>query len=242
MKTIIIDDIKDNVDLLEHFLNKYCPTVEIVGKAYNYDEAVNLIHSSCFQVIFLDIKLDKHDGFNVLEKLHNSNVHVVFITAYEEYAVKAFKHDAVDYIVKPLGIQELKRVVNKLQNRIDLQSQEKVVDKNKSSIDFIAVSSIDNIEFIKYQDILYLEAYGRYTTFYLKNEKKVTSTKNMCEYEDVLKDSNFFRVHKSYIINLNFLKKIHKSNGNYIELFNSNTKIPIARRRYNDLRVNLNML
>jgi two-component system LytT family response regulator len=236
MKAIIIDDIKDNVELLEYFLKKYCTSVEVVGKAYTYDEAISLVHSCDFQVIFLDIKLDKHDGFEVLEKLHSSNVFVVFITAYEEYALKAFKHDAVDYIVKPVGIQELKRVVEKLQDRISSQMVEDIEVDNQPSIDFIAVPSIDSIEFLKFDDILYLEADGRYTIIHLKNDKKVTATRNMSEYDDILDRSRFFRVHKSYVVNLGHVKKIHKSNGNYLELYNSKVSIPIARRRYQDLR------
>jgi two-component system LytT family response regulator len=236
MKAIIIDDIKDNVRLLEYFLSKYCPSVEIVGKAYGYDEAIDLIHSSDFKIIFLDIKLDKHDGFDVLEKLHTTNVYVVFITAYEEYAVKAFKYGAVDYIIKPIGIQELKRVVTKLENRINSQIKKDTGDESQNVTDFIAVPSVDSIEFLKCQDILYLEADGRYTTIFLNNGKKVTATKNMCEYEDILDRSKFFRVHKSYVVNLSHIKKIYKSNGNYLELYNCKTTIPIARRRYQYLR------
>ncbi len=240
MKVIIVDDIKDNVELLEYFINKYCPSVEIVGKAFNYDEAINLIQTSDFQVVFLDIKLDKNDGFDVLEKLHSSNVYVVFITAYEEFAIKAFKHDAVDYIVKPVGIQELKRVVEKLQNRIDSQTKEKTNINVKPIIDFIAIPSVNTIELIKHKDLLYLEADGGYTTFYLNNGKKVITANNLREYEKVLNKSNFFRVHNSYIVNLSHVKKIYKTEGIYLEFYNSKTIIPIARRRYSDLRVSLN--
>ncbi len=240
MKVIIVDDIKDNVELLEYFINKYCPSVEIVGKAFNYDEAINLIQTSDFQVVFLDIKLDKNDGFDVLEKLHSSNVYVVFITAYEEFAIKAFKHDAVDYIVKPVGIQELKRVVKKLQNRIDSQTKEKPNINIKPIIDFIAIPSVNTIELIKHKDLLYLEADGGYTTFYLNNGKKVITANNLREYEKVLNKSNFFRVHNSYIVNLSHVKKIYKTEGIYLEFYNSKTIIPIARRRYSDLRVSLN--
>jgi two-component system LytT family response regulator len=243
IKAIIIDDLKDNVELLEYFITKYCPSVEIVGKAYSFDQAIDLIHTVEFQVIFLDIKLDKHDGFDVIEKLHSSNIHVVFITAYEEYAIKAFKHNAVDYIVKPVGIQELKKVVDKLHDRINIQTaNQDTTNFNQSNIDFIAIPSVDNIAFIKLQDILYLEADGRYTTFHLVDDKKVTACKNMCDYEEILDPSIFFRVHKTYIVNLNCTKKIHKSNGNnYLEFYNTKTIIPIARRRYNDLRINLNI-
>lgn len=234
IEAIIIDDIKDNVDLLEYFLKKYCPTIKVVGKAYSFNEAIDLIHSVTFKVIFLDIKLDKNDGFDIIEKLHSTDVYIVFVTAYEEYAVKAFKHNAVDYIVKPVGIQELKKVVDKLQDRISLQSQQE--STNQVNIDFVTVPSVDSIEFIKYQDILYLEADSRYTTFHLINQKKVIASKNMCDYEQRLCAVGFFRVHKSYMVNLSYIKRIHKKNGNYLEFHNSKITIPIARRRYNDLR------
>jgi two-component system LytT family response regulator len=144
--------------------------------------------------------------------------------------------------VKPVGIQELKKVVEKLENRIQINEVgSNTTNVVESNIDFIAIPSVDNIAFVKYQDILYLEADGRYTTFYLANDKKVTASKNMCDYEQVLDTSIFFRVHKSYIVNLNQIKKIHKTNGNYLEFYNTKTTIPIARRRYNDLRVCLNI-
>ena len=164
---------------------------------------------------------------------------IIFVTSYDEYAVKAFKFNAIDYLLKPLKIEELVEAVNKcyediLKNAFTPKEQISQLDlslQNKDALDFIAVSSVDKIDFLQLQDILYLKSDGRYTNFYLDDGTRVTSSKNLGEYEKILDLSHFFRVHNSYIVNINHIKEIYKTDGGYC-LMSSQDSIPIAKRRH----------
>jgi two-component system LytT family response regulator len=240
LKVAVIDDEISSAELLVHFLKTYCPTVQITGMAYNLDDAIELINQSKPEVIFLDIVLNECTSFDIIEELDYTNYKVVFVTAHEEYAVKAFQYNAIDYLLKPISIEDIVTVVNKLQadlenetftfkNQLDL-----VVEQIKNKIvvpDFIVVSSLKKIEFIRFDTLMYLKSDGQYTTFYLSDGTSIVASKRIGHFEEILDTSKFYRLHKSYIVNLKFIKFLDKSDGKSCLLLN-NASLPISSRRF----------
>lgn len=240
IKAIIIENEKENRDFLVHLLKQHFPIVKIVGLADNYTDAKLLIENSDYDVIFLDIKLGDGNGFDLIENLNESNNYIVFVTAYEEFALRAFKFNTIDYLLKPVGIEDLKNVIKKLEKHL-INQDDRNSHHHYEAKDQIAVPGIHDIKFLKLNEILFLESDGRYTTFYLTNNRKITSSRNLGEYEKFISDSNFFRVHNSYLVNLSHVKAIKKSDGMYIEFFESSKQLPIAKRRLNALKDFLNL-
>ncbi len=242
ISAIIVDDEVNNIDLLKHFLEKYCPVVHIVGSASSKEEAVRYINSLQPDVVFLDVVLNNSTGFDVLEEVTHSNLKVIFVTSYDQYAVRAFKYNSVDYILKPIDIEELVIAVNRVYKEIEnstYTSQEQILRAQKGldatyQFDFLAIPSMDKIEFVDFDDIIYLKSDGRYTVFYLIESKKITASKNLGEFESTLDTNLFFRIHNSYIVNLKHVVKINKAVGAYCEMSNREA-LPIAKRRQDAL-------
>jgi len=242
ISAVVVDDEINNNELLIHFLKQYCPYIDIVGSAITKAEAIEIINSKKPQLIFLDIILDQGTGFDVLESVDYSESKVIFVTSFNEFAVKAFRYNAIDYIMKPIEIEELISAVAKAykdlesnfyteRQQIDLLS--KTID-DYDNLNIIAVPSMDRIDFINLEDIIYFKSDGRYTNFYIKNKKNLMATKNIGDYEKTLENSHFFRIHNSYIINLMHVVNINKAAGNYCEMSNGDL-LPIAKRRQDQL-------
>ncbi len=244
LKAIIVEDEQDNVDVLKHFLSSYCKQISLRGVAEDVQSALALISQHEIDLIFLDIMLAKGTGFDLLDNIKNKEIQVIFITAYNNYAINAFKYSAVDYLLKPLQIEELIASVEKAEQRIKqgaMKNQIEILmnklhpEKSSNKDEFIAIPTVEKIEFIEIKNINHIEADGTYTSFYLNDEKPVVSSKNLGEYDKMLADNNsFFRVHHKYIVNLRFVKSISKSDGVYCEM-ESGKLIPISRRRKDDL-------
>lgn len=236
--TVLIDDKVSNIKLLTHILNYNCPGIDILGSATNIEDGEKLINSLKPDVVFLDIILDTATGFDLLDKLTDKSFKLIFISAHSDYAIKAFKYNAYDYILKPLSKFDVIRVAKKIQedfNIINLVNNETKNLNNYFDIalnqqNSIAVPSVDKIDLLKLENILFLKSEGRYTTFYLNNNEQILSSKNIGEYENLL-NNNFFRIHNSYIINLAFVKSINKKDGVYCELIDFDSKIPVSKRR-----------
>lgn len=228
-KTIIVEDEQKNMELMLHFLKKYCPSIEIVAKCLTFDEALHALNSKKIDLVFLDILLDKNTSFDLLEQLNNTDFQIVFTTAFDEYAIQAFKYNTVDYLLKPIAIKELIDVVSRAENRIEQnkgrvqtgfpQFTDRLIGRNP--FDLLVVSGMNKVDFIRQEEIVYLKSAGRYTKFHFKDVKrKVLATKPIGEFEQNLDDMKFYRIHNSYIINLNQLLKINKVSGNYCEMSN----------------------
>lgn len=239
ISAVIVDDEINSVKLLTRFVEKYCPEIEIVGKAYTKEDAINVINREQPEILFLDIKLDVGLSFDLLNELTNNKSKIIFVTAYNEYAVKAFKYNAIDYILKPINIDELivavKNAIEDIKKEIytnqeQLNRTQNSIVENKYDFNFIAIPTVKRIDFINISDIVYLKSDGRYTFLHLNNDKNIIASKNLGEYENTLNPSVFFRIHKSYLANLNFITSIFKSDGFYCEMKNGE-KIPVARRR-----------
>ena len=233
IKAIIIDDEERARDTLFTLLNKYCPQVEIIDKCSNVPEAVLSINKNRPQLVFLDIEMPEYSGFELLSFFRDVDFEIVFVTAYNDYALKAFEASAVDYVLKPVDIDKLKASVEKVEKKIsnfDMQNRLEVLKESFKTEQFnkIALPMAEGLLFIETNEIVYLEADGAYTEVWLKNGSKITVSKKIKFFEEVLdKRPNFFRSHRSYIVNINFIKKYNKAD-NALTLDNGKT-IVISR-------------
>ena len=243
---ILIDDDKHLREGLKVLLARYTNDIDIIGEAESVKTGIIAIEKLQPQVIFLDIHLSDGTGFDVLERVKKTNrkiaSHIVFITAHEKYAVKAFKFSALDFILKPIDPEELQNTIVKIKeisssiksfDHIDLllENIRKKVDNFKR----IALSTSDGIHLFEVADIIRLEAKGNYTEFFIKNNKPVLISKTLKEYDEMLTEQGFERIHQSHLINLSFLKSYIKTDGGYV-IMADNTNIPIAQSKREKLQ------
>jgi two-component system, LytTR family, response regulator len=240
LRTIIVDDEPKNVRILTKLLTDYCSDVKIIATAGNATEAAEIIEEIKPDLVFLDIEMPNGNAFDLLDKFATINFQIIFITAFESYSLKAFKYSALDYLLKPVSIEELQHAVEKAksnaQNKdINLQVKSLLqnVGKSNGGKQKIALHTLDGLEFVLLEEIIRLEAKGSYTVFSINNKKQIIASKSIRFYEEILSEEIFFRVHNSHIINLDFIKKYHKGRGGYIEL-EDGTNIEVATRRKND--------
>jgi two-component system LytT family response regulator len=193
--------------------------------------------------VFLDILLDHDNSFHMLERIDKTSFHIIFTTAYDEYAIKAFRYNATDYLLKPIVIEDLIEAINRVEEQIqkkEFVNREQIKQLSdtilkKKPINFLTVSGMDRVDFIQPDDIVYLKSAGRYTEFYLRDKKrKIISSRPIGQYETLLSEDQFYRIHNSFLINLNALININKRAGNYCELSNG-VSLPISRRRFEGL-------
>lgn len=238
---LIISEEKDTLSTLKNFEEENFMILKIVGDAFSSEEALSTIKLEKPDVIFLDMVLEDECFFEMLEQLEFSAPKLVFISANEHYAVKAFKQNAVDFILKPLDFNAIILATYKVIKRIEMErsyQNQKVQNINilnsvNQSNDYVAVSSLDKIELIPMSEIIYCQADGKYTNFFLENGKKIMSSRNLGEYDSILDQKYFFRIHHSYIINIRHIVKISKKDGYFCELSNA-TILPVAKRRQDD--------
>jgi two-component system, LytTR family, response regulator len=240
MRTIIVDDEPKNVRILNKLLTDYCPDVKIVGDAGDADAAYKLIEELKPELVFLDIEMPNGNAFDLLDKFIMINFEIIFITAFESYALKAFKYSALDYLLKPVSIEDLELAVQKAKTsasskNINLQVKSLLhnIQTTSGGPQKLAIHSIDGLEFVNADEIVHLEAEGSYTNIHLKNKSSILSSKSIKDYEDILTKDIFFRVHNSHIVNLKFIKKYHKGRGGYI-ILEDDTNIEVATRRKNE--------
>lgn len=237
IRSVIIDDEPGNIITLEEMLKAYCPDVTVEGTALNPLLGADLIKNVQPDLVFLDIEMPYGNAFDLLDKLSPVTFEVIFITAFNDYAIKAFKYAALDYILKPVNINELKLAVVKAAKRLD----EKKVNTRVASLlsnlksenqqlQKIGLSTSDGYRFENISNIMYLQAEGSYTTVFIKGNKKEVVSKNLKEFEDILPAADFCRVHHSYLINMNSVKKYYKGRGGYVEMENGAT-IEISVRK-----------
>jgi two-component system LytT family response regulator len=250
LKALIVDDEFHARSNLEMLLDNYCEDVEVIGSASSPKEARELLDKNEVDVIFLDIKMPGEDGFQFLKSIEEKNFGVIFITAYNEYALDAFKADAVDYLEKPIDIDELVSAVEKIRkiknSSTPISFNEDLVDLIKSvvnkQIDFekTSIPTKDGLVIVNNQDIVHLEASESYTSIYLSDGKKYLSSKNIKVFEENLNPSIFFRTHKSHIINFaHHLKEFNRSLGN-LAVMSNNKQIPVSRRKLTEFLSKIN--
>ncbi|SHI76514.1 LytR/AlgR family response regulator transcription factor [Aquimarina spongiae] len=237
LHVVIIEDEKNSLDTLSHLLLDFCESVTILGSANNVNEGISLIKETNPDLVFLDIELHSGTGFDILQKLDHIAFEVIFTTAFEQYAIKAIKFSSVDYLLKPIDLDELQSALSKVRSRKGdkayIQQVQNLV-KNLEIQDVtnkkICLSTHEGIEFVKVLDIRYCKANGSYTLFSIKGQSDQLVSKNLKEFEMLLQEYDFMRVHNSYLINLREVKKYIKSEGGYI-IMNNGDHINLSPRK-----------
>ena len=238
---ILIDDDINLRNGIRELLAHFAPDITIVGEAEDVASGVAIMDKLKPQVVFMDIQLNDGTGFDVLEKLAAKNgkttSHIVFITAHEQYAIKAFRFSALDFLLKPVDIDELEIVIQKIRTTLDkkdnyahidllLENIRKKVDNYKR----IALTTADGIHVYEVSDIIRCESEDNYTTFYIKNNKPIIISKTLKEYEEMLAEYGFERIHQKHLINISYLKSYVKRDGGYVVMAD-NTELPISARK-----------
>jgi two-component system, LytTR family, response regulator len=233
---IIIDDEPKGRLALRQKLAAYCSNIQLVAEAANGKEALDLIQLHSPQLIFLDIEMPVMNGFDMLNAIKEKNFHIIFTTAYDQYAIKAIKYAAFDYLLKPVDIEELKNAVAKVEiagnsnlgKQVELMLQN--IQQSKKNFNKLAIPSFDGLHFFNISSIMHLEAQSNYTVIFFSDHLKVTASKTLKEFEELLPANIFFRVHHSHLINLQYIKRYIKGDGGQVEL-EDGTCVEISRRK-----------
>ena len=244
IKAIIIDDENSAINVLSLLLKKKCKDdVEVIATTTSPIEGKELIEQHKPDLVFLDIEMPGMTGIDLIRSLHNPNFHIVFVTAYDAYAVEAFELSAIDYLLKPIGADKVERVINKIKENIrknqllmneQLQQLERIFKMSTNPNDNkIGVGMADRIVFVNIPDIVYCEAQGNYTNVILNDGRKIVASKTLGEFENQLLSKNFFRIHHSYLINMNRVKEFQRHEGGYVMLEN-NIKLEVSQRKRKD--------
>ena len=234
---IIIDDEAKNIKLLQNMLQAHCTSVKILATETDAKNGLLLIEELQPNLVFLDIEMPFLNGFDMLKKLEPVNFEVIFVTAFGAYALQAFEHRATGYLTKPVKAEKLIAAVNTAIKRIEEKNINKnlfsLIEQNNrpaSASEKIPLSTNSGLVFVKLADIMYCESSGNYTQFYLCDDKKFLVCRQLGEYEKLLSETNFIRIHDKYIIQLSYIKEYIKGSGGEIILDNGKI-IPVATRR-----------
>ena len=239
INTVIIEDEPKNVTLLRKMLDMYCPQVNICADANSVETGVSVITKNKPDLVFLDIEISGGNSFQLLDILQPVKFDIIFITAYDNYLLKAIKYSALDYLFKPVNIKELIAAVNRSAEKMNAQKTAQQIEQllkslsTQKSLSTITLPTPFGFFVIPIQNIVRCEAKGNYTVFYMEDRKTHTASKTLKEYEDILPRDVFFRAHHSHLININFIVKYHKGKGGIIEM-KDKSLIPLATRRKND--------
>jgi two-component system LytT family response regulator len=238
LKAVIVDDEPKAIQSLIWELSSFSKEIEVIASYTNPNEALNFLEKHAPDCLFLDVQMPTMGGFQFLEQLTNIDFAVVITTAYDEYAIKALKHEAIDYLLKPIDSDDLRESIDKIKKHSDRTINsiklERMLSNFNSQFDKkrITVNTDGKLLFLDLDDIIYIESDGNYSTIYLQDQKKIVVTKKLKEVDAMLPEHYFFRIHNSYIINLNKIKAFIKNEG-YV-IMDSNHKIPVARQRKSD--------
>lgn len=243
IKAILVDDEKNALNVLTWALNKYCPEVEVIAVCKSGEECLTVLKTMEPDVLFLDVEMPKMNGFDLLEnleKLDHNNFEIVFTTAYDKFAVRAFKYAAINYLLKPIDaddlivtIDRIKQRSNKTINKDQLKMMIQSISNKDTSIERIAFSTNEGLIFVLTKEIVYCKAESNYTSIVLLNGKKTLVSKTLKDIDELLTGKDFFRAHKSYLININHIIKFVKGEGGYVVMAD-NEEITIARDRKDD--------
>ena len=245
LKTLIVVDELPSLQNLEQKIREFCPDLEIIATIQKPELAAQIINSQKFDLLFLDIEMPRINGFKLLELITDRQFDIVFTTAYNHYAIDAIRISAFDYLLKPIGVSELQATINRLienksgstQQRLDVLR--KSLSGNLSQEDRISINTTEGIEFYQIKEIVYIESSSNYSKLHLENGKVLLVTRLLKEFDELLTPYSFFRVHHSYLINLNHLKKYIKGDGGQVVLSNGDT-LDVSRRRKDEFIKALN--
>ena len=242
IRTLLIDDEIDGIKVLQRLLETYCPEINIAGTAASIETGLEAIQFAKPDLVFLDIEMSKGNGFDLLNQLKSIDFQIIFVTAFNSYAIKAFKYSAVDYLLKPVNIDDLIGAVERVKGKIGSNAVVEQLKGLRTSVETIqlsqsqqkmAIPTITGLIFVAVQDILRFEARGSYTMIHFSNHKELLATRNIKDYEDLLPGAIFYRIHKSHIINIHKIKEYQKGNGGYVTM-EDGVSIEVASRRRED--------
>lgn len=235
MRAILIDDEISNLENLQSLLEKHCPQVRIMATAQNVSDAVDAIEKYLPLLVFLDIQMGEQTGFDILKLLPTRNFEVIFVTAYDQYGIQAVKFAALDYLLKPIDIEELVNAVNNAGYKLARQIQTSQIDfllqqlnKPKTIVSKIALQMQSEIRYVALSEIIRCEADNTYTHFFLSSNEKILVSKTLKEYSDLLRPGGFLRTHQSHLVNPQYVKSWLKEDGGML-LLKSGEKIPISK-------------
>ena len=240
IKAIIVEDEPNSRKTLTLMLNRFKKEIELIDVCSGPQEGMESIAKNKPQLVFLDIEMPEFNGFEMLKRIGTINFEVIFTTAYDQYAITAIRLSALDYLLKPIDEEDLRNAIEKCKKNLQ---QKKVNEKyevlfnnlgNKNAMEkTIILSSSDGLSVIKTNDIIRCEASRRYTKFYLQNKETMLMSRPLKDYEELLPSADFFRIHESHLINLNYLKKYIRGEGGQV-ILTDNTELDVARRRKDD--------
>jgi len=239
LTAIIVDDEVPGIESLQILLKKYCPSVKVTDVANSIDEAEVKIASLNPDIVFLDIEMPGGNGFEVLKRLKNISFNIIFTTAHDRYAIKAIKHSALDYLLKPIDPDELIEAIEKCEEKkkkgIHTYQPEKIeaildAFNQTKKIQKLPVKTLDGVVFVNLNDIVRLSAHSNYTSIFLVTGKKIVASKTLKEFEDLLVGMNFFRVHNTHIVNLTYIDKYKKGEGGSVIMTDS-SEVEVSRAK-----------
>lgn len=246
IRYILIDDEVNNLENLQLLLQEHCPALEFAGAARSVQEGLLLIETHAPDLIFLDIQMPGETGFDLLRSIDKPTFEVIFVTAYDQYGIQAIKFSALDYLLKPVAVAELKQAVDKATEKIKNNQQNKNIgnllaylEKPKAGSLRIALPTLKETHYVKLEDIIRCEASDNYTLFFLQNGENILVSKTLKEYDDLLRTHGFQRVHQSHLVNMHFVKSFLKEDGGTL-LLSDKTKIPISRQNLEGVKKALN--
>lgn len=240
LTAVIVDDESNSVDVLKNLLASYCPNVMVLGEGENAESGRKLIAEHAPDIVFLDIEMPFGTGFDMLDAVDQKNISLIFVTAYDHYALKAIKYHALDYLLKPVDIDELKIAVKKVEDRksqqgvtplpVDLLKSyfEKGMDNSK-----VALPMADGLQFVNRNEIVRCEACGNYTRIYLSDNRNYLVARTLGEYEELLSPYNFLRIHHAHLINLDHIQRYVRGDGGYV-IMSDGAVVDISRRKKQD--------
>ncbi|WP_222165205.1 LytR/AlgR family response regulator transcription factor [Edaphocola aurantiacus] len=236
IQALLVDDEPKNSEILSEILRRYCPSVSVAGICADIMEAEKMLSEVQPQLIFLDVQMPGGSGFDLLDKIRHQRIEVIFVTAHNDFMLQAIRYSALDYILKPIAIPEIIDAVSRAAERLagkQMMQQLELLLSNmqKAAPDQkIAIPHMEGYLFVQISDIMRMEARGAYTEIFGNNGKSWLVSKNIGEYEQILPDALFIRVHHAHLVNLQYVKAYHKGRGGYIEMENGST-IEVSVRR-----------
>ncbi|MBI3232448.1 MAG: response regulator transcription factor [Bacteroidetes bacterium] len=240
IKAIIVDDEEAGRVTLERLIENYCFDVKVVGKAEDIIEAGDLIRALKPHVVFLDIEMPGGNGFKLLEQFDHIDFDIVFVTAYHQYAIKALRFSALDYLLKPVNISELQESIDRIKKKQTLAQNGSRYSILKNSLHEgdqltkIVISTAQGFHILQIEEIIYCKGEGSYTYFFMKGGVKYMVSKNLKEYEDMLDNLKFMRIHKTYLINLKHIEHLTRTEGATVRMSNGDN-LPVSYRKKEQL-------
>ncbi len=235
-KAVIIDDESKARNALKNLIAKHCSNIVVIAEADCVKAGIETIKANYPDIVFLDVQMPDGTGFDLLEQLGDVDFKVIFASAYDKFAIQAFRFSAIDYLLKPVEPDMLIEACSKLtgDNRItEINKKLEVLLNNRNSFEKIALPTLDGINFVNIKEIIRCESDNNYTNIFLTGGRKFIVSKTLKEFDEMLSPFNFFRIHKSHLINLNYLQKYNKGEGGYV-IMEDGSELEVSRRRKDD--------